>query len=155
MKVSWPRSNTAQIAKMTKQWPEFVVTAHDDDVVAWKGPVRGAQKRYVIGVLWAPNSGLVPLVTLLAPKLEPRPDGSYEEIPHLIFKKSDPANSALCLFYAKGRDWNRTMMIADTIIPWACRWLFYYEMWLYDGVWRGGGIDHEVATGAQSTSIHQ
>ena len=29
--------------------------------------------------------------------------------------------------------------IIDTIIPWVSEWLYYYELWLPEGKWLGGG----------------
>ena len=29
--------------------------------------------------------------------------------------------------------------IADTIVPWAQEWLYYYEIWLATNEWCGGG----------------
>lgn len=43
----------------------------------------------------------------------------------------------LCLFYKE--EWNATMNIADTIIPWTCEWLYFYEIWVITGKWYGGG----------------
>lgn len=43
----------------------------------------------------------------------------------------------LCLFYKN--EWNPTMNIADTIIPWVCEWLYFYEIWVITGEWCGGG----------------
>ena len=31
------------------------------------------------------------------------------------------------------------MLIAETIVPWASEWLFYYEIWKGTGEWYGGG----------------
>lgn len=46
----------------------------------------------------------------------------------------------LCLYYRKGREWNSSMFLADTIVPWTSEWLFHYECWLGTGIWHGGGI---------------
>lgn len=35
--------------------------------------------------------------------------------------------------------WTGDMLIADTIVPWTCEWLIYYEIWLAIGEWYGGG----------------
>lgn len=51
----------------------------------------------------------------------------------------------LCLYYRKGREWNSQMLLAKTVIPWASEWLQFYELWLPQGVWYGGGIEHEDA----------
>lgn len=37
------------------------------------------------------------------------------------------------------------MLIADTYIPWAIEWLYYYEIWLVTGEWCGGGIHPTTA----------
>ena len=59
------------------------------------------------------------------------------EIPHLIFNHEDPELSALCLFDPDAGEWDSTMLIADTTVPWAAEWLHHYELWRVDGVWRG------------------
>ncbi|MGH8092034.1 MAG: hypothetical protein ACREIF_00990 [Chthoniobacterales bacterium] len=35
------------------------------------------------------------------------------------------------------------MRLADTIVPWTSRWLYFYEIWLATGEWMGGGIPHD------------
>ncbi|MEZ5962170.1 MAG: hypothetical protein R3C30_17355, partial [Hyphomonadaceae bacterium] len=77
---------------------------------------------------------------LITPHLIPRDGATYEDIPHLIFCSKQPKDSALCLFDPDGKGWKPTMWIADTTVPWASRWLYYYELWHFDGVWRGGGV---------------
>lgn len=63
------------------------------------------------------------------------------EFPHNY--KVDIKNNRvkLCLYHPKKFEWGRDQAIHDTIIPWASEWLYYYEYWLDDGIWRGGG-DH-------------
>jgi hypothetical protein len=43
----------------------------------------------------------------------------------------------LCL-YEPG-DWNDSMSLADSIVPWTAEWLANYEIWLATGDWHGGG----------------
>ncbi len=43
----------------------------------------------------------------------------------------------LCLYYPN--EWNSTMNISDTIIPWISEWLYYFEFWCITGEWHGGG----------------
>lgn len=50
----------------------------------------------------------------------------------------------LCLYYKKANEWRSTMFIVDTIIPWTSEWLFFYEIWLSTGKWKGGGIHSGV-----------
>jgi hypothetical protein len=120
------------------------------DAILWEGSLRGAQKYYKLGILWKPNLPLPPWVFLTDPVLSPREGGTFEEIPHLYFIKDSPTLSGLCLF--NGSEWDHTMMIADTTVPWAAKWLFYYELWVGDGIWRGGGVVPESTT-TRPTSV--
>ena len=45
----------------------------------------------------------------------------------------------LCLYSPSKKEWTNQKLIANTIIPWASEWLFFYELWLSDGMWLGGG----------------
>ena len=49
-----------------------------------------------------------------------------------------PASGDLCLFY--GNEWTPCKAIGKTIIPWATKWLLFYEAWEVTGKWLGGGI---------------
>ena len=46
----------------------------------------------------------------------------------------------LCLFVPGSGQWDRTTRLDTTIVPWVNTWLFYFEDWLADGVWQGGGV---------------
>lgn len=50
----------------------------------------------------------------------------------------------LCLFTYANNDWNDTMSISSTIIPWTSEWLYFYEIWLINGDWLGGGHDEYI-----------
>ena len=43
----------------------------------------------------------------------------------------------LCLYYRN--EWDSTMKITETIMPWICEWLYYFEIWCITGKWCGGG----------------
>jgi len=60
-----------------------------------------------------------------------------KKLPHVFDNKLQK----ICLYSADGGRWDSTKSIASTIIPWASEWLYYYELWLIDGIWRGGGHD--------------
>lgn len=45
----------------------------------------------------------------------------------------------LCLYHPSRNEWERDQEVYNTLIPWTCEWLYYYELWLDDGKWRGGG----------------
>lgn len=73
-------------------------------------------------------SGRRPTVTVVSPKLVPNKDG---KLPHIF------PGPRLCLHHAA--DWDPSMLITRTIIPWASEWLFHYEFWQATGEWSGGG----------------
>ncbi|KAA0093639.1 hypothetical protein CIW49_26690 [Mycolicibacterium sp. P1-18] len=43
----------------------------------------------------------------------------------------------LCLYYPG--EWQHTMLLSRTILPWTAEWLLHYEIWLATGEWTGGG----------------
>ena len=47
----------------------------------------------------------------------------------------------ICLYGKEGESWSSEKSIVSTIVPWASEWLYYYELWLIDGQWHGGGHD--------------
>lgn len=62
-----------------------------------------------------------------------------EDIPHKyqIKKIGSEEYVNLCLYY--GNEWKSNMNISDTIIPWTCEWLYFFEIWTITGKWCGGG----------------
>lgn len=63
-------------------------------------------------------------------------------IPHCYernYTSPDKERVKLCLFYPRRGEWNSSMFLSDTIIPWAVEWLYYYEQWRMTGEWYGGG----------------
>jgi hypothetical protein len=46
----------------------------------------------------------------------------------------------LCLYY--DGEWNESLLLARTVIPWASEWLLHYELWQATGTWHGGGTVH-------------
>jgi hypothetical protein len=71
-----------------------------------------------------------PRTRVVDPPLERRGD---KPIPHMFGQKTR------CLYRASKKEWNSSMIIAETILPWASLRLFYYEIWLATGEWVGGG----------------
>ena len=92
-------------------------------------------RRYLVQIDY--RLGSFPTILVLDPK--PRDLAGGRKPPHVYKGPGDP----LCLFYAAAREWNASMLIARTIVPWACEWLFHFEAWVFTGRWEGGGISHE------------
>lgn len=49
-------------------------------------------------------------------------------------------DGSLCLFFPKAKEFDSKKLIVDYIVPWIALWLFFYEIWLVTGCWKGGGI---------------
>lgn len=136
-----------QVDRMERRWPDLILgISKDENTIIWTGPVRGFKMQYTINVSWRFRSKrIAPNVFVNSPKIKPRLGESFEGIPHLQFNSSNPEDSALCLFDPEGREWNASMFIADTIIPWASEWLHHYECWHLDGVWRGANAPGPIS----------
>ena len=102
--------------------------------MSWQGQLTPTplSDSYTIRVSYTPPSR--PKIEVVAPHLRTLPG---KKIPH-TFSGQD-----LCL-HLPGQ-WTAEMPIARTIIQWTSLWLFFYETWLFTGMWRGEG--HEPPTG--------
>ncbi|NWL02857.1 hypothetical protein NYQ10_20690 [Flavobacterium johnsoniae] len=81
--------------------------------------------------------GKSPDIYILEPKKLRMPAGE-RVLKHVYNQKTQQ----LCLFYPDGIQWNRGRLLSDTILMWASEWLFFYEIWLETGEWKGGGTSH-------------
>jgi hypothetical protein len=72
---------------------------------------------------------------LVEPKIQTR-DGVKP--PHLY------PGDRLCLYRPGTGEWNRRMLLVETIVPWAAEWLLHYELWLATGEWFGGGEHPQI-----------
>lgn len=76
-----------------------------------------------------------PSVHLLAHNFHRDSEGKLP--PHLY------RDLSLCLFYPEFNEWNHSMYLSNTILPWTLRWLFHYEIWKNTEEWIGGGTIHD------------
>jgi hypothetical protein len=51
-------------------------------------------------------------------------------------------DQSLCLYHPNDSSFDGDKLIADTIIPWTSEWLYFYEIWLEEGVWWGREAPH-------------
>jgi hypothetical protein len=137
-----------QVAAMRAAFPQFRVLFESTWHVVWIGDLRPLRRTYRIRVAWTrPRktkdfevSTWSPKVWLIDPALEltsARTPG--ERVPHIYYNPFNPAGSALCLFDPATDEWNASMAVAATTIPWTINWLATYEGWQATGEWTGGG----------------
>jgi len=79
------------------------------------------------------NLNKSPEVCVISPDINLLADNKI--IPHLY----DQDKARLCLYLPSSGQWNKNMLLINTIIPWSSLWLFFFEEWLYSGEWKGGG----------------
>ena len=51
----------------------------------------------------------------------------------------DYQDQNLCLYRPRKNQWDGSMLLSETAIPWAVEWLYFYEIWVCTGKWLGGG----------------
>lgn len=119
-----------QVARMSI-FPQFRAVWKGNRA-AWTGPLRptGVSEEYQIEIAY--TLGVSPQVSVLSPELRDRADGT--SVPHVY------PGYRLCLFLPGSNEWYPDMFIADTIVPWASLWLYFYEVWYATGKWLGGGV---------------
>ena len=79
------------------------------------------------------NGEFSPRVWLISPQMQKR-EGKYPK--HIYATRADAnGNQCLCLYYPGYNEWNRNMLISNTIVPWIAAWLNTYEYWLITGEW--------------------
>jgi hypothetical protein len=76
----------------------------------------------------------VPSVRVLAPRLVNVP--GRRQPPHTF------GDGTLCLYHTDDFRWDGTQLIAATIVPWACEWCYFYELWVATGEWLGPEYPH-------------
>ncbi len=94
----------------------------------WVSTLQPTELSRVYTVRIVLHAGRYPNVRVINPVLESRPG---ETIPHLF------GDGSLCLHLED--EWNSSMLMVDSTVPWTSEWLFNYEIWMGTGTWYGGG----------------
>ncbi len=107
----------------------------------WEGEIAPTplSERYRIRIVYRPHEP--PRVHVIAPVLVPDEDG---KVPHTY--RDMLGRPYPCLYDPRKFEWQKSMSIAETIVPWTALWLTYYEHWRATGDWLGGG-DHPQPEG--------
>lgn len=104
--------------------------------MTWIGAISPTpiSSKYIIKIDYMERKS--PKIFILEPTLEVYQDRS---LPHVY----DQKKQRLCLYLPRSGEWDSTMNLAFTVIPWVSEWLLFYELWLVTGEWLGGGIHPE------------
>ena len=120
-----------QLATMRSKCPQFetVFTAHSSLKVT--GALQPTSRSVTYNFILKYNLTDKPRIKIVSPELIKNEKG--EDAEHLY------PNGYLCLYQPKYREFTRTDLLTDTIIPWTSLWLYHYEVWHLTGEWLGGG----------------
>jgi hypothetical protein len=118
----------AQIMRMRMAHPSLRLAAWRAGRARWTGTLRPTDASFTYAIRIECRLGTRPRVYVTAPALVSRLEA---EIPHLH------RDGSLCLHLPD--EFNPTMLVAETIVPWAALWLYHYEVWHATGEWLGGG----------------
>lgn len=83
--------------------------------------------------------GSSPDVTVESHDLRALSDGRTP--PHLYHNPD-----RLCLYLPDSGEWDDTMRLDQTVVPWTFLWLAYFEHWLATDEWGGGGEHPDPAS---------
>ena len=119
---------------LAKEYPNSKVSIIGHNKIVWKYQLRPTALSSLYDVKLIFN-GSIPDVYVVKPNPLQKARGE-KKLPHVY----DQKKQELCLYW---KDWNKTMPLSKTIVPWIADWLFYYEIWLYTGIWEGGGLHPE------------
>ena len=124
-----------QIQRMAELFPEFKYTWRKNRV-EWVGEIHPTKISSTYKVRIRYGLKRYPLIWVIEPSL----DTVFLADPtaHIYRKKLN-----LCLFYPKHNEWVPSIYIAESIVPWVYKWLFFYEGHLVTGEWKGSGIPHK------------
>jgi hypothetical protein len=121
-----PLTLTQQALGIRRLWPGEISIRRNK--VIWVGQLQPTAVSPSYKLRMAYRTGEMTRVHVLDPILDP---GHRDRLPHVY------DGDRLCL-YTPG-EWDRSMQIATTIIPWTAEWLFHYELWKATDHWAGGG----------------
>jgi hypothetical protein len=128
--------------------PGTVVITDNDKTVRWEGTLQPTPFSREYRVVIKYTLSHPPVCVVKEPDLLALAGG--REIPHIYQNQTDIKGTQLCLYLPvvkqknKVSEWQPTMFVANTILPWASMWLLYFEFWLSNGKWDGGGVEHDV-----------
>ena len=97
--------------------------------MTWRGTLQPTALSRIYEIEISYRFGWTPKVKVISP----HPSRPGELLPH-VYREGN-----LCLHLPD--EWSANWLIADTVVPWASEWLFFYEIWLATGDWHGGGVE--------------
>ncbi len=128
-----------QQARLMAAFPDGVCRI-DSVGLFWQGNLQPSAegREYLVRVRYL--TGAIPEAVIIRPSLHYLVANSEKpgrKLPHIYPEQDDP----LCLFFG-AKEWNPSLAIADTTIPWVSLWLRFFELWLVTNTWEGSGAPY-------------
>lgn len=118
---------------LTRKYPNSTCKVSHFQLV-WHGKIKPSplSREYNVRMICDGKKG--PKVIVYGENLKRLEDPNF---PHHFRINQKKHEVVICLHYPIEFDYS--MRIIDTIIPWTQEWLYFYEVWLITGEWLGGG----------------
>ncbi len=128
-------SPLAQVMEMRRLYPQFNAETLNsrENIITFTGQLQPHENMpvYTIRVIY--RGGKSPRVRVVSPALVENPPHFFHSI------------QALCLYHPRDFKWTKETSLAQTILPWANAWLYFYEVWKETGEWYGEEALHDEA----------
>lgn len=133
-----------QMLALKKLFPESTAKIQCG-LLVWQGNLRPSplSRSYKVRILYRLTE--TPAVEVVEPTLEDR----LGEAPPHMYPGRRP-----CLYSPKRFEWNESMRLSETIVPWLSEWLLFYEIWHATGEWCGGGEHPTVKVDRDALAVH-
>lgn len=143
----------AEDRRIRELFPEFKRVAALPGQSIWEGLLQPFVKPYRVRMIWSlgvrgqtiRSTYSSPMVLVMDPPLVRRSTEPERPIPHLYARPRPDMPPHLCLYWPPGREFDASMYLAESILPWAAEWLMYYELWHVTGEWVGPEAPHGSA----------
>lgn len=130
-----------QIRFLNEEFPNGEVKSHDLRHLRWEMEIVPSPNSSAYRIRIDYTIGASPKVFVINPAVLKKAEGATV-LPHVF----DTEKQQLCLFYSKIGEWDASMLLSRSIVPWASEWLYFYELWVITGEWLGEGIGHSRKT---------
>jgi hypothetical protein len=120
-----------QLSAIRSKYPQFQTAFVSHSGLKVTGALQPTSRSAAYNFVLKYNLTDSPKIKIVSPELKKNEKG--EDAEHLY------PNGYLCLYQPKYREFIRTDLLTDTIIPWTSLWLYHYEVWHLTGEWLGGG----------------
>lgn len=128
-------SLTTQELWLRRLFPDARVEVHRSRLT-WRGFLTPTPISPLYDILLTYSLNSMPEIFVLSPNLTKNKEG---KLPHVFSTEEQK----LCLHFPPEKKWEPHRPLAIILLPWIGEWLYFYEIWVATGEWKGGGTHRE------------